>query len=79
MLVVALRNDGTGTNDDACYDVVVTLNEQVLYEGRVEGHDRDTGWRGLLTDLVQQSEQPPWLFEEMFPEEVWPVKEKTRG
>jgi hypothetical protein len=57
MLTIRLRNDGTGSNDHANYDAVVRVNERVIWQGRVEGHDRDQGWPALLRQLADAADK----------------------
>lgn len=52
MLTITFQNDGTGNQQIGNYDVRVELNGTVYDEARVEGHERERGWRGLLGELV---------------------------
>ncbi len=61
MLKILLVNDGIGKRvimpDNSTYQLTgnysykVYVNNKCIAEGRVEGHDRITGWQGLLHDL----------------------------
>ena len=55
MLMVAIHNDGTGTNESANYDVDVYINEHLLTRLRVEGHNREDGWAELLRMIADES------------------------
>lgn len=48
MLIIEIKNDGTGTERDANYTYVVRANDEVLETGVIRGHDRRDGWRTLL-------------------------------
>ena len=53
MLIVRLRNDGTGVRGCGNYDVEVLVTTsptelETVWRGRVEGHDRAAGWPELL-------------------------------
>jgi len=50
MLKICFLNDGTGEPSElvANYDYVVTINDKVLAKGRIERHNRLTGWEGLV-------------------------------
>jgi hypothetical protein len=52
MLILLIHNDGTGANNNANYDVEVRVNERLIWQGRVEGHNRDDGWPMLLRQLA---------------------------
>ena len=57
MLIVTLHNDGTGTRDIGNYNVEVHINQTLLWDGRIEGHDRKEGWQKLvklLADMVEK-------------------------
>ena len=48
MLTLTIHNDGTGNERVGNYDVTVKSNNDVLWKGRVNGHDRSHGWLALL-------------------------------
>ena len=52
MLVITLRNDGTGTDESANYDYEVSVNWRPIADGRIEGHNRADGWRVLALEAV---------------------------
>jgi len=54
MLIVTFHNDSTGDVLEGNYDVKVYVNRNEIWSGRVEGHDRLTGWEGLLKRLAGQ-------------------------
>jgi len=51
MMHIKLHNDGTGDKATGNYDVEVLINNAIVWRGRVEGHNRATGWRQLVEDL----------------------------
>lgn len=56
-LIVVFHNDGTGPDQAANYDVTVyvgdgSLKSRRIYDGRVEGHDRQIGWEALVKRLA---------------------------
>jgi hypothetical protein len=57
VLTVRLHNDGTGSNASANYDATVRVNDKLIWQGRVEGHDRDSGWPTLLRQLADAAEK----------------------
>ena len=54
MLIIKIVNDATGTNESANYQYQVMINQSVIYSGRVIGHNRNTGWVGLLKLLTDK-------------------------
>lgn len=79
MLIVEAHNDGTGSNDSANYNVRVKVNRDVIATLRVEGHNRDDGWRALLhqiadtPDIVQH-----WLDDAICPHCGQPLSHEGR-
>ena len=57
MLLIKVHNDGTGNSMIGNYDVEVYINEKRIYNCRLEGHDRSSGWQDLLVKLVAKSIQ----------------------
>ena len=58
MLTINFVNDGTGDPPEVVgnYDYEVYSNYTKIAEGRVENHNRITGWRGLVACLVKSEE-----------------------
>lgn len=54
MLAVIFVNDSTGDMDNGNYNYRVMVNKDVIAVGRVEGHNRNTGWQGLIKKLAKQ-------------------------
>ena len=57
MLKIVFVNDGTGDEVVGNYDYRVFVNETLIADGRVEGHIRQTGWRGLITWMANRIEK----------------------
>ena len=55
MLTVRAHNDSTGPDDAANYNITVDVNGIIVAQGRVTGHDRAQGWRGLLLKIAAMS------------------------
>jgi hypothetical protein len=55
MLTVTFHNDGTGNEDIGNYDVTVAVNDEIIWTGRVEGHNRRYGWVALVDQLVDEA------------------------
>ena len=56
MLIILFRNDGTGDQETANYEVTVRVNQFELERTRIEGHRRADGWRELVRMLLEQGE-----------------------
>ena len=54
MLTITFHNDGTGNVDIGSYDYKVFVNKDLIAQGRVEEHNRYTGWTGLVFQLSKQ-------------------------
>lgn len=54
MLILEIHNDGTGTESSANYDYRVRVNEQVIEQGHITGHDRREGWAALVNLMLQE-------------------------
>lgn len=58
MLVLNMRNDGSGDEETGNYDYSVMINYEIIANGRTEGHKRAYGWKGLIiklaTDLAKE-------------------------
>jgi len=52
MLIATFQNLGTNMDNVADYAVTVYINKDVIWKGRVEGHERRLGWRELLRQLA---------------------------
>jgi len=48
MLAIMFLNDGTGNDIEGNYKWKVMLNQRVLAEGTLKGHNRLSGWEGLV-------------------------------
>ncbi len=62
MLIVTFHNDSSGSEfkNIGNYNVQVMVNNDLIWEGRVEGHKRRLGWRKLiklLSDKVNEEKQ----------------------
>jgi hypothetical protein len=55
MLIILCQNDGTGETNMANYYCQVRVNETVIASGRVENHDRATGWRSLIEKVIKET------------------------
>ena len=55
-LIVYIQNDGTGSGDAANYDYQVRVGRELIASGRVEGHDREEGWRELVRRVASVPE-----------------------
>ena len=56
MLKVLFLNDGTGDPPEIVgnYKYKVMINERILEEGSLKGHDRRNGWMGLVRCFAEQ-------------------------
>lgn len=54
MLLITFHNDGTGDVETGHYNVMVSVNQNILEELRIEGYTRADGWLGLVERLVEQ-------------------------
>ena len=54
MLHIRLYNDGTGDEDTGHYNYQVNINYDTVGKGRIEGHNRQDGWRILVIKLAEQ-------------------------
>ena len=54
MLIVKIVNDGKGTNENASYIYTVFVNDQEIARGEVGGHNRDQGWKVLLSSIADK-------------------------
>ena len=53
MLIIKVLNEGTGTHHSANYKYTVSINKDIIAFGDLKGHDRDDGWKELITQLVE--------------------------
>ena len=56
MLIITFHNDGTGDVLEGNYNIKVYINKTEIWNGRIEHHDRLTGWQGLIGMLASQTE-----------------------
>ena len=54
MLIVKIKNDGTGTEEVGNYDYSVNINYETVGSGRIEGYERGYGWKVLIIKLAEQ-------------------------
>ena len=54
MLTLKIHNDGTGNKLKGNYDYSVFVNYEKIAEGRVENHNRLSGWEGLICQLADE-------------------------
>lgn len=59
MLTINIVNDGTGTDSAANYKYTVAVNDMVIEQGRVTGHDRADNWRKLVKLVTVASDGIP--------------------
>ncbi len=59
MLIVKIVNDGKGTNENANYIYTVFVNDQEIARGKVDGHNRNDGWKALLKLISENNYQLP--------------------
>ena len=55
MLIITFHNDGTGDVIEGNYDVKVYVNREEIWSGRIEEHDRVSGWQGLVRTLAKRA------------------------
>jgi hypothetical protein len=55
MLVIKLVNDGKGTDKNASYRYQVMVNDAVIANGEVKGHNRKDPWWMLVHLLAEQA------------------------
>ncbi len=54
-IYIRITNDGTGNEKMGFYNYTVSINEEIIEEGRIEWHPRADGWLSLLQRLVNVS------------------------
>ena len=54
MLIITFHNDGTGDTIEGNYDVTVYMNKGIIWKGRIENHNRLSGWEGLVKCLADK-------------------------
>ena len=59
MLRIEFLNDGTGDWIDGNYNYKVYVNDEKISEGRIEHHNRLSGWQGLVNCLSKQVFEDP--------------------
>jgi len=57
MLIVTFLNDNTGDENIGHYDVIVRVNDRIIYSTRITGYKREKGWRNLFKCLLAEIEQ----------------------
>jgi hypothetical protein len=55
MLIIAIINDETGTEQVGNYRYFVYVNNEEIESGVIQGHIRDRGWQELVMKLVSES------------------------
>jgi hypothetical protein len=53
MLTIEIVNDGTGDEVVGNYNYKVFINKEKIDSGRIEWHNRLSGWRGLISCLAE--------------------------
>ena len=53
MLLIKIVNDGTGDIVWGNYDYEVFINKTKIASGRIESHNRLSGWEGLVSLLAK--------------------------
>jgi len=56
MLTLKIHNDSTGDEITGNYNYSVFVNYEKIAEGRVENHNRLSGWEGLIRQLAKELE-----------------------
>ena len=54
-LYITITNDDTGDEKIGFYNYTVSINEEVIEEGRIEWHSRADGWLSLVQRMVHAS------------------------
>jgi hypothetical protein len=54
MLIITFHNDSTGDEIEGNYDYSVYINREKISEGRIENHNRLSGWEGLVSLLAKK-------------------------
>lgn len=57
MIVIILKNNGTGTIDSRNYSYTVRENGTVVEQGTVTGHQYQDGWTALVERMLEQREK----------------------
>lgn len=57
MLSILFLNDGTGDEIEGNYKWKVMINKRVLAQGELKGHNRLTGWEGLVKYFASTIEE----------------------
>jgi len=57
MLTIEFHNDSTGTEITGNYNYRVIINDKLIANGRVEGHQRKMGWVFLLIQFARDLSQ----------------------
>jgi hypothetical protein len=71
MLILTFHNDSTGVTIQGNYNVKVYVNEKVIYEGRVEGHDRRKGWVNLVRMFLRKTPKSFPSIEDFLKQEIF--------
>lgn len=51
------HNDGTGDMRTGNYDYQIKINERVIAQGHIQGHDRKEGWTRLIELVAEDGVQ----------------------
>ena len=57
MLIITIKNDATGTNENANYIYEVRVNYDTIAKGKLKGHNRNDGWIKLVKSILEQEEK----------------------
>ena len=72
MLSIRFVNDKSGDKNIGNYSVGVFVNDTRIWAGRIVGHKRESGWRGLVNKLVEVMHNPDRF------EKYWKMVEEER-
>ncbi len=64
MLHIKILNDVTGTHESANYDYRVYINHNLIASGRVEGHNRNFGWKNLVYMMLGRKKTSSEIYDE---------------
>jgi len=54
MLLIQIKNDGTGDMYIGNYDYSVFINAHIVETGRIEAHNRFEGWKELVKLFTEE-------------------------
>lgn len=55
MIEIQIINDTTGTDEIGNYAFWVLVNNSLIDEGEIKGHNREDSWQKLLKLLIEQN------------------------